>query len=175
MICTIHDKLNTRCNCTELAYNEFISKKFVVVLYIIIKFLRRFIIVAVISVFTNLNIWSFRIYRGMFFNSRTILSTVASSTVPRICPTQRASSISTVTCPVKALVEATPISGPTWMYVPESVFLGIEAPTTLQMPYTKAPLLRANCMAATVPSGHTSFVTPYTSQRRSRMPQKEAG
>lgn len=117
----------------------------------------------------------FRIYRGMFFNSRTILSTVASSTVPRICPTQRASSISTVTCPVKALVEATPISGPTWMYVPESVFLGIEAPTTLQMPYTKAPLLRANCMAATVPSGHTSFVTPYTSQRRSRMPQKEAG
>ena len=60
MICTIHDKLNTRCNCTELAYNEFISKKFVVVLYIIIKFLRRFIIVAVISVFTNLNIWSFR-------------------------------------------------------------------------------------------------------------------
>jgi len=58
---------------------------------------------------------------------------------------------------------------------PESVFLGIEAPTTLQMPYTKAPLLRANCMAATVPSGHTSFVTPYTSQRRSRMPQKEAG
>lgn len=43
-----------------LAYNEFISKKFVVVLYIIIKFLRRFIIVAVISVFTNLNIWSFR-------------------------------------------------------------------------------------------------------------------
>src|SRR5574344_1754260 len=105
----------------------------------------------------------------------TILSTVASSTVPRICPTQRASSISTVTCPVKALVEATPISGPTWMYFPESVFLGIEAPTTLQMPYTKAPLLRANCMAATVPSGHTSFVTPYTSQRRSRMPQKEAG
>lgn len=102
-------------------------------------------------------------------------NTMASSTVPRICPTQRASSISTVTCPVKALVEATPISGPTWMYVPESVFLGIEAPTTLQMPYTKAPLLRANCMAATVPSGHTSFVTPYTSQRRSRMPQKEAG
>ena len=45
-------------------------------------------------------------------------NTMASSTVPRICPTQRASSISTVTCPVKALVEATPISGPTWMYVP---------------------------------------------------------
>lgn len=61
------------------------------------------------------------------------------------------------------------------VFYPESVFLGIEAPTTLQMPYTKAPLLRANCMAATVPSGHTSFVTPYTSQRRSRMPQKEAG
>ena len=108
----------------------------------------------------------------MFFNSRTILSTVASSTVPRICPTQRASSISTVTCPVKALVEATPISGPTWMYDPESVFLGIEAPTTLQMPYTKAPLLRANCMAATVPSRSYFLVTPYTSQRRSRMPQK---
>lgn len=121
------------------------------------------------------NLYKNRWQIELFFNSRTILSTVASSTVPRICPTQRASSISTVTCPVKALVEATPISGPTWMYVPESVFLGIEAPTTLQMPYTKAPLLRANCMAATVPSGHTSFVTPYTSQRRSRMPQKEAG
>ena len=121
------------------------------------------------------NLYKNRWQIELFFNSRTILSTVASSTVPRICPTQRASSISTVTWPVKALVEATPISGPTWMYVPESVFLGIEAPTTLQMPYTKAPLLRANCMAATVPSGHTSFVTPYTSQRRSRMPQKEAG
>ena len=24
-----------------------------------------------------------------------------------------------VTCPVKALVDATPISGPTWIYVPE--------------------------------------------------------
>ncbi len=48
-----------------------------------------------------------------------------------------------------------------------------EAPTTLQMPYTKAPLLRANCMAATVASGHTSFVTPYTSQKEKSDASKE--
>ena len=56
----------------------------------------------------------------------------------------------TVTCPVKALVEATPISGPTWMYAPESVARAMDEPTTLQMPKTNAPALRASSTAASV-------------------------
>mgnify|MGYP007054274522 CR=1 FL=1 len=48
--------------------------------------------------------------------------------------TAKANIISTVTCPVKALVEATPISGPTWIYEPESVARAIEEPITLQIP-----------------------------------------
>ena len=39
MICTIHNKLHTLCYCAELAYYQFISKKFIMMLYIIIKFL----------------------------------------------------------------------------------------------------------------------------------------
>ena len=58
--------------------------------------------------------------------------------------------VSTTTCPVKALVEATPISGPTCMYVPVSDSLAIELPTPFTMPYTKAPCDLACCMAARV-------------------------
>ena len=46
----------------------------------------------------------------------------------------KASIVSTVTCPVNALVDATPISGPTWMYEPVCVARGMDEPIALQMP-----------------------------------------
>ena len=58
----------------------------------------------------------------------------SSEITPRSFPITSASMAITATWPVKALVEATPISGPTWMYVPESVALEIDEPTTLQIP-----------------------------------------
>ena len=42
--------------------------------------------------------------------------------------------VNTVTCAVNAFVDATPISGPAWVYEPASVILEIEDPTTLQIP-----------------------------------------
>ena len=53
-----------------------------------------------------------------------------------------------VTCAVNALVDATPISCPQCVYEPELVLRGIDDPTTLHTPYTKAPALRANSIAA---------------------------
>ena len=50
-------------------------------------------------------------------------------------------------CEVKALVEATAISGPEWMYTPPSDSRGIVEPTTLQMPRTVAPLRFSSRMA----------------------------
>ncbi len=73
-----------------------------------------------------------------------------------------ASRVNTVTCPVNAFVEATPISGPTWMYVPECVSRGMDAPTTLLMPYTNAPLLLAICMAASVSAVSPLWLTAIT-------------
>ena len=57
---------------------------------------------------------------------------------------------STLTCVVNAFVEATPISGPAWVYIPASVNLGIEDPTTLHIPKTVAPLFFASSRAANV-------------------------
>jgi hypothetical protein len=51
---------------------------------------------------------------------------------------------------VKDLVDATPTSGPAWEYMPESVSLGIDAPTTLDIPKIKAPFSLAIFMAAKV-------------------------
>ena len=45
-------------------------------------------------------------------------------------------SVKTTTWVVNALVDATPISGPACVYIPASVNLGIDEPTTLQMPKT---------------------------------------
>jgi hypothetical protein len=48
-------------------------------------------------------------------------------------------SVSTVTCAVKALVLATPISGPACVYEPAWVMRAMLLPTTLQMPMMVAP------------------------------------
>ena len=47
-------------------------------------------------------------------------------------------------------MEATPISGPAWVYIPESVSLEIDDPTTLQIPKINAPLSFASLRAAIV-------------------------
>ena len=49
---------------------------------------------------------------------------------------------------VNALVEATPISGPACVYIPASVNLAIDEPTTLHIPKTVAPLFFASSRAA---------------------------
>jgi hypothetical protein len=58
--------------------------------------------------------------------------------------------IITVSWVVNALVDATPISGPACVYVPALEALAIEEPTTLQIPYTKAPFSLASFIAASV-------------------------
>ena len=62
----------------------------------------------------------------------------------------KAIKVNTVICVVKALVEATPISGPACVYAPAFVSLAIVDPTTLHTPKTKAPLDFANLIAASV-------------------------
>ena len=57
---------------------------------------------------------------------------------------------------VNALVEATPISGPACVYMPASVNLAIDEPTTLHIPKIVAPFSFANLIAASV-----SAVSPY--------------
>ena len=56
----------------------------------------------------------------------------------------------TVIWVVKAFVEATPISGPAWVYDPALTSLLIEEPTTLHIPYKKAPSFLASFIAANV-------------------------
>ena len=56
--------------------------------------------------------------------------------VPRNWPKRNPININKVICVVKALVDATPISGPAWVYAPESAARAIELPTTLQIPNT---------------------------------------
>ena len=51
---------------------------------------------------------------------------------------------------VKILVEATPISGPPWLYTPALVIRLIVDPTTLTSPSSRAPLRSASRIAATV-------------------------
>ena len=58
--------------------------------------------------------------------------------------------VNTVTCPVKALVEATPISGPVCRYTPASVSLAMVEPTTFTTPSTVAPFDFASRNAAKV-------------------------
>ncbi len=55
-----------------------------------------------------------------------------------------------VTCEVKALVDATPISGPAWVYEPAWVARAMDDPTTLQIPIMVAPFDLAISMAASV-------------------------
>ncbi|MPN50000.1 hypothetical protein SDC9_197625 [bioreactor metagenome] len=90
------------------------------------------------------------ILSGITASSATISSYSAVETVCFSLPKLRASMVSTVSCPVKALVEATPISGPTCMYVPVSVVLAMEEPTALTIPKIKAPLSLARLIAAKV-------------------------
>ena len=61
-----------------------------------------------------------------------------------------ASMNSTITWAVNALVDATPTSGPAWVYMPQSVSRAIVEPTTLQMPITIAPFSLASLSAASV-------------------------
>ncbi len=69
---------------------------------------------------------------------------------PFFFPTSNAINVSTVICAVKALVEATPISGPACVYDPLSVSRDMLDPTTLQTPNTWAPCSFASRMAAKV-------------------------
>ena len=55
-----------------------------------------------------------------------------------------------VSCETKDFVEATPISGPAWLYMPASVSRAMLLPTTLTRPRTSAPLRLASCTAASV-------------------------
>ena len=70
--------------------------------------------------------------------------------IPFAFPSLRAIKVKTVIWVVNALVEATPISGPAWVYAPEWVSLEIEDPTTLQTPKTNAPFFLASFIAAKV-------------------------
>ncbi len=58
--------------------------------------------------------------------------------------------LSSVTCPVKALVDATPISGPTCRYDTASVRRAMLEPTALTKLYVKMPCSFTNSMAAKV-------------------------
>ena len=51
---------------------------------------------------------------------------------------------------LNAFVDATPISEPACVYIPEWVSLAIDDPTTLQIPYKKAPFSLAIFIAASV-------------------------
>ena len=51
----------------------------------------------------------------MATSSRTILTYSSWEIVPRALAKASVNMANTVTCPVNAFVEATPISGPTWM------------------------------------------------------------
>ena len=53
---------------------------------------------------------------------------------------------------VNAFVEATPISGPAWMYTPPSDSRAIVEPTTFTTPSARAPRRRASRIAASVSS-----------------------
>src|SRR6476620_9544074 len=68
--------------------------------------------------------------------------------VPLALAKRSAIIVNTVICVVKALVDATPISGPAWVYAPAFVSLEIEEPTTLQTPKTNALFSLANLMPA---------------------------
>ena len=67
---------------------------------------------------------------------------------------------------VKALVDATPISGPAWIYTPESVSLEILDPTTLHIPNKKGLNCFASFMAAKVsavsPDWDTGIITSFS-------------
>ena len=58
--------------------------------------------------------------------------------------------VSTATWPVKALVLATPISGPTRRYTPASVSRAMVLPTTFTAPRLRAPRSLASVNAARV-------------------------
>ena len=83
-------------------------------------------------------------------NSSAMLLNVLSSIVPLTLATAIASIVSTATWPVKAFVEATPISGPTCIYVPACVALAMLEPMAFTIPYMNAPFLFASSTAARV-------------------------
>ncbi len=70
-------------------------------------------------------------------------------------PRCTASRASTTSWLVKALVEATPISGPAWRYTPCPHSRAIVEPTTLQMPTVAAP-----CSFASRTAPRVSAVSP---------------
>jgi hypothetical protein len=74
-------------------------------------------------------------------------------------PRKSVISVSTATWPVKALVLATPISGPTRRYTPASVSRAIVEPTTLMTPSASAPRSLASCSAASVSAVSPDWLT----------------
>ena len=87
---------------------------------------------------------------GMACSSFTTCRYVSLFIVPFSLAKAKANMESTVTCPVKAFVDATPISGPTWMYDPVSVARGMLEPMALHIPYINAPFSFASFIAARV-------------------------
>ena len=87
---------------------------------------------------------------GRSKSSFTIVLYFTKSTFLSLKPTSTASISITTAWHVKALVEATPISGPACIYIPESVSLEIVDPTTLQTPYRNGLNSLANLIAANV-------------------------
>ncbi len=75
-------------------------------------------------------------------------------------PRSRASRVRMVSWEMKILVEATPISGPAWLYMPASVSLEMELPTTLTIPRSRAPFRRASRMAANVSAVSPDWLIP---------------
>ena len=60
-------------------------------------------------------------------------------------------------------MEATPISGPAWMYTPPSDSRAIVDPTTLQIPRTRAPFRLASRIAASVSAVSPDWLIAMTS------------
>ena len=91
------------------------------------------------------------ILSGIFASSLTCLP----ASLLLMCllrPSSIASIVRTATWPVNAFVLATPISGPACRYIPASVVLAIDEPTTLTMPSTVAPRSLASSIAENVSS-----------------------
>ena len=89
-------------------------------------------------------------FSGMVSNSTRCLLKSELDMVPFAFANRNAMSVKTVICVVNALVEATPISGPAWVYAPAWDSLEMEEPTTLQTPNTNAPFSFASFIAASV-------------------------
>mmetsp|Transcript_58035 Transcript_58035/g.138153 ORF Transcript_58035/g.138153 Transcript_58035/m.138153 type:complete len:265 (-) Transcript_58035:886-1680(-) len=90
----------------------------------------------------------------VIFSGRSTISRIRSryclSEMVRPCAILSESIASTSTCAVKALVDATPISGPACRWIPASVSRAIVEPTVLTIPSTRQPASLAWRSAARV-------------------------